>query len=175
MFASDRDIKKPSNARRGGGGKTALSTHTTKASTLLSASPHLSSSETTTHGITSSSCGHGSKSDAADIVEQARIERQRREALRTHAARALRLQAWWRGRRSAQLTSSGALATLGQRIGDLERVATMLRASKGIEFVPPMPVAHQLITILLFLGSRTTMNKVRLVSCPVSLYLSAYA
>jgi hypothetical protein len=158
MFASDRDLKKPANSRRGAS-QTTSAARANKVNNSVSPAPHRDA-ETTTHSIASSLVSNGSRSDAADIVEQARLERQRREALRTHAARALRLQAWWRGRRSARATSSGALAALGQRVGDLERVAAMLRASKGIDLVPPLQVTHQLVAMLLFLGPKISINKV---------------
>jgi hypothetical protein len=101
----------------------------------------------------------GAGGRAADIVEKARVERELREQNRIRSQYAVRIQARWRGRHSARRVISAFSANAQKKVSDIGNVSRMLKATKGIDFVPPVKIVVSLLRELLFLHK----NKVRVV------------
>lgn len=81
-----------------------------------------------------------------ELLERARRERDQRAAAAQHGPLALRLQALYRGRRCREAVATEHAAELTAKLQQVATLTAALKASKGIDFVPPPAVLAGLVT-----------------------------
>lgn len=135
MFLSKADLRKPVPKR--------------------SSQPPPKPANASASGVISGAAAGRSESSASNetaegISERAKIERLQRQELREKTSVALRLQTWWRWRHAQNRLIAMLSAVLAAKLADIDKVAKLL-SSKGMVFVPPIPIARSLIIQMILL------------------------
>jgi len=86
---------------------------------------------------------------SSDIVTQARLQRNQREANRNALSASCTIQRWWRGRSKAYKAVQIIEESLRNKLADIEKVTTAL-LSAGVCFVPPPAVSEALLKSIVF-------------------------
>jgi hypothetical protein len=122
MFSSDKDLRKaPSKAKpaaRPVRKPAATATNADADSTAISAATAAVAAPTD-----SSSSSSNSGSNSNDIVAKAKSEREHRELVRRQAAKVLRIQKWYRGRKASRAYTASLVATIQSKLGDIRKVS----------------------------------------------------
>ena len=131
MFLSDKDVRKGAVVSRGG------STGGAK--------------KTTAGG---SSTPSTTKDDDLydNLVEKARIDRETRKVTREQSVFAIKIQAWWRGRRTIINVVATLRKEVDKKMADIEKLATVLLATSKVIFIPPLPICLELAKKLTAFG-----------------------
>jgi hypothetical protein len=134
MFLNDKDLKKGAPVKKAG-----LAT-SAGVSAVASVNGNRASS------VSSALKGNGKD---IDIVETAKLERDKRELLRAHTAKAIRIQAWFRGRITCSKFLRSLRSSFDSKLGDIKRLGAVLNM-KGVAFIPNPSVVAELTALLLF-------------------------
>ena len=91
---------------------------------------------------------------AADAVEYARLEREKRKFNRELNFHVVKIQAWWRGRWTTYNLVSSLREGVDKKLDDIEKVSTLLMEKNNILFVPPVAICTELICKAVSFGIR---------------------
>ncbi|KAK7239593.1 ubiquitin-protein transferase [Aureococcus anophagefferens] len=106
--------------------------------------------------------GRKTDSNSAELLRRARVEREARAAEKRRQASALRLAAWYRGRRAAKRWRRGLRATWDKNVADLGAIQAVF-AAKGAAFAAPPATALALTRA--FLAFHSDRDGDRLETC----------
>ena len=120
-------------------------------------------SRTNTPGNNASESKTPHSSAVIDVVEQAKVDREQRQLVRLQTSNATVIQAWWRGRRIAFRHLQGLRNTFDAKMVDIGKVSALLQ-SKGIVFIPTVPIVVELYYMLLFRNKCEGLDCSRVVS-----------
>lgn len=139
MFSRDKDLKKGVN-------KSVLIPKNKNQSSLSSSFPN----KTSTNKISSSS----------NIVEIAKIEREKRKLDRDLLIHVVLIQKWWRGRWKSYLFLKSTMQEYDDKISDIKKVSIFLLEKNGIIFIPPLPICIEITRILFFRNNKKELYRV---------------
>jgi hypothetical protein len=118
--------------------------------TIMSwSAPSCSSSSSSSSKRRPNKTSQASSASASEIVEQARREREGREALRKAAGHALRVQKWWRGRSDARVRRKEVREDYERKLSDIINLRSTL-SSRGVPFSLPHQVTLKLMGMLVY-------------------------
>ena len=133
MFLSDKDVRKGAIVSRGGSAGGAK--------------------KPTAGGGNSSTSGGGKEDDLYEnLVEKARIDRETRKLTREQAVFAIKIQAWWRGKRTIINVVMTLRNEVDKKMADIEKLAAVLLATSKVTFIPPLPICLELAKKLTAFG-----------------------
>ena len=133
MFLSDKDVRKGAVVSRGGGGGGSGG------------------------GGGKKPTGGGSSATKDDdlyenLVEKARIDRETRKITREQSVFAIKIQAWWRGRKTIINVVVTLRNEVDKKMADIEKLAAVLLATSKVIFIPPLPICLELAKKLTAFG-----------------------
>ncbi len=142
MFASDRELRKPPPRK----GRPAPSPSSSAAASLAATS--------TTTALSAAKGGHIDTKD--DLIEKSKMEREQRELNRVKLAHVVKIQSIIRQWLYFKKLQVKLKADIFKKLTDVENVVTVLKATKNINFTPPLNIILTMTNELLYVSHRSS-------------------
>lgn len=89
-----------------------------------------------------------------NVVERAKIERELRAKIREQSALVIKIQSWWRGRKSASKIIATLRNECDNKMSDISKLSAILLSKNNISFIPPVVVCLDIAKKLTAFGFR---------------------